>query len=56
MVILTQSGGPPPIPEPDYSCSESESDEEDKDLNKLSSRLSAVQLQPIENSGNSNTR
>lgn len=58
VVILTQSGAPPPIPEPDYSCSDSEveSDEDHKDVNKLSSRLTAIQMQPVENSGNSNTR
>ncbi|KAK9743910.1 Variant SH3 domain [Popillia japonica] len=57
VVILTQSGAPPPIPEPDYSCSDSEveSDEDHKDVNKLSSRLTAIQMQPVENSGNSNT-
>ncbi|XP_071056645.1 SH3 and multiple ankyrin repeat domains protein 2 isoform X3 [Onthophagus taurus] len=55
---LTSSGvAPPPIPEPDYSCSDSErSDEEDvKDMTKLASRLNQIQLQPVENSGNSNT-
>lgn len=58
VVILAQNNGPPPIPEPDYSCSESEaeSDEERKDMSKLQNRLSAVQLHPVENSGNSNTR
>lgn len=58
VVILNQPGAPPPIPEPDYSCSDSEieSEEDHKDVNKLSCRLSAIQLQPIENSGNSNTR
>lgn len=58
VVILAQNNGPPPIPEPDYSCSESEveSDEERKDISKLQTRLSAVQLHPVENSGNSNTR
>lgn len=57
-VILSKSNGPPPIPEPDYSCSESdvESEEEQKEMGKLASRLSAVQLHPVENSGNSNTR
>ncbi|XP_017769648.1 PREDICTED: SH3 and multiple ankyrin repeat domains protein 3 isoform X2 [Nicrophorus vespilloides] len=39
----------PPIPEPDYSCSESDSEDE-----KKHGRLGAVQLHPIENSGNSN--
>lgn len=55
---IGQPGAPPPIPEPDYSCSESEveSDEDHKDMSKLAARLSAVQLQPVENSGNSNTR
>lgn len=57
-MILAQNNGPPPIPEPDYSCSESEvdSDVEQKDISKLQTRLSAVQLHPVENSGNSNTR
>ncbi|KAK5643243.1 hypothetical protein RI129_007088 [Pyrocoelia pectoralis] len=57
MVILPQTGPPPPIPEPDYSCSGSdgESEEDHKPLNKLSNRLSAVHLHPVENSGNSNT-
>lgn len=57
-MILAQNNGPPPIPEPDYSCSESEveTDEERKDMSKLQTRLAAVQLHPVENSGNSNTR
>ncbi|CAH0560754.1 unnamed protein product [Brassicogethes aeneus] len=44
----------PTIPEPDYSCSESENDS-DKDIHSLATRLSSVQLLPVENSGNSNT-
>lgn len=58
VIIISQTGAPPPIPDPDYSCSESEadSDEEQKQMNKLASRLSSVQLQPVENSGNSNAR
>lgn len=48
----------PPIPEPDYSCtdSEGESEDEQKDVTTLASKLMSVQLQPVENSGNSNTR
>lgn len=58
VVTLSQTNGPPPIPEPDYSCSESEveTDEEHKNLSNLATRLQAVQLHPVENSGNSNTR
>lgn len=58
VVIVTQNSAPPPIPEPDYSCTDSEveSEEDRKDVNKLASRLNAIQLQPVENSGNSNTR
>lgn len=54
---LSQSGAPP-IPEPDYSCtdSEGESDDEHKDTVTLATKLMSVQLQPVENSGNSNTR
>lgn len=50
--------GAPPIPEPDYSCtdSEGESEDEQKDATTLASKLMNVQLQPVENSGNSNTR
>ncbi|KAL3266685.1 hypothetical protein HHI36_010847 [Cryptolaemus montrouzieri] len=56
-VRITSPGETPTIPEPDYSCSESEvdTDEENKNGVSLASRLSAVQLQPVENSGNSNT-
>lgn len=48
----------PPIPEPDYSCSDSEVESEDerKNSSSLASKLMSVQLQPVENSGNSNTR
>ncbi|XP_045478792.1 SH3 and multiple ankyrin repeat domains protein 3 isoform X4 [Harmonia axyridis] len=55
-VMVTSPGDTPSIPEPDYSCSESEgeSDEENKNSSSLASRLTAVQLQPVENSGNSN--
>lgn len=54
---LVQSGAPP-IPEPDYSCtdSEGESDDEHKDSTSLAAKLMSVQLHPVENSGNSNTR
>ncbi|KAK4886879.1 hypothetical protein RN001_003150 [Aquatica leii] len=54
---VTPSGAPPPIPEPDYSCSgsEGESDEDRKPVNKLSNRITAIHLHPVENSGNSNT-
>ncbi|XP_050299249.1 protein shank isoform X2 [Anthonomus grandis grandis] len=54
---MSQSNGPPTTPEPDYSCSDSENDSEaeQRDIIGLAGRLSAVQLQPIENSGNSNT-
>lgn len=50
--------GSPPIPEPDYSCtdSEGESEEEQREHNTLAARIMSVQLQPVENSGNSNTR
>ncbi|KAK9886959.1 hypothetical protein WA026_019217 [Henosepilachna vigintioctopunctata] len=56
-VRVTSPGDTPTIPEPDYSCSESEveTDEENKNNSNLAARLSAVQLQPVENSGNSNT-
>ncbi|XP_044748031.1 SH3 and multiple ankyrin repeat domains protein 3 isoform X7 [Coccinella septempunctata] len=55
-VTVISSGETPSIPEPDYSCSESEAetDEENKNSSSLASRLTAVQLQPVENSGNSN--
>lgn len=48
----------PPIPEPDYSCTDSEGDTDDerKDPSSLAAKLMSVQLQPVENSGNSNTR
>lgn len=48
----------PPIPEPDYSCSDSEVESEDerKNSSSLATKLMSVQLQPVENSGNSNTR
>lgn len=57
-VMVTSPGETPSIPEPDYSCSESEAetDEENKNSSSLASRLTAVQLQPVENSGNSNAR
>lgn len=57
MTKLAQSGAPP-IPEPDYSCtdSEGESDDGHKDGSTLAAKLMSVQLQPVENSGNSNTR
>lgn len=50
--------GTPPIPEPDYSCSESEreSEEDSKEQTLMATRLAAVHLQPVENSGNSSTR
>lgn len=50
--------GAPPIPEPDYSCSDSEveSEDEHKNSSSLATKLMSVQLQPVENSGNSNTR
>ncbi|CAH1128890.1 unnamed protein product [Ceutorhynchus assimilis] len=55
--IVQMGHGPPTTPEPDYSCtdSEAESDGEQRNITGLASRLSSVQLQPIENSGNSNT-
>lgn len=56
---LAQPGGPPPIPEPDYSLSESEMESEEeretKELEKGVQRLNIAQ-QPVETSGNSNTR
>ncbi|KAF7280771.1 hypothetical protein GWI33_005499 [Rhynchophorus ferrugineus] len=57
IVQIGQHSSPPSIPEPDYSCTDSEgdSDTEQRDVSSLASRLSTVQLQPIENSGNSNT-
>lgn len=50
--------GTPPIPEPDYSCSETEreSEEESKEPSLMAARLTAVHIQPVENSGNSSTR
>ncbi|CAH1977635.1 unnamed protein product [Acanthoscelides obtectus] len=56
MVKLAQ-GVTPSIPEPDYSCTDSEveSDEERKEPESLAARISSVHLQPVENSGNSNT-
>lgn len=57
MTKLAQTSAPP-IPEPDYSCtdSEGESDDEHKETSSLAVKLMSVQLQPVENSGNSNTR
>lgn len=57
-IVQLGQGGPPTTPEPDYSCtdSEGESDVEPRDITGLANRLSSVQLQPVENSGNSNTR
>lgn len=56
-VVPQSATGAPAIPDPDYSCSESETECGDqKDTSTLASRLSNVQLQPVENSGNSNTR
>ncbi|XP_060530201.1 SH3 and multiple ankyrin repeat domains protein 3 isoform X2 [Cylas formicarius] len=54
-VKICQTGAAPTIPEPDYSCSDSErdSDGERKALGDLAARLTAVQPQPVENSGNS---
>lgn len=62
---LSPPSSQPTIPDPDYSCSEAEDEEADlsvtvrkvrhNDINKLTNRLNAVQLQPVENSGNSNT-
>ncbi|XP_030754928.1 SH3 and multiple ankyrin repeat domains protein 3 isoform X6 [Sitophilus oryzae] len=56
-IVQIAHSSPPSIPEPDYSCtdSEAESDREPRDISTLAARLSTVQLQPIENSGNSNT-
>lgn len=56
-IIQLAHSGVPTIPEPDYSCtdSEGESDTEQRDVIGLATRLSSVQLQPVENSGNSNT-
>lgn len=52
MIASGAPGNPPNIPDPDYSCSDSENE----DKHSLASRLSNVQLQPVENSGNSNAR
>ncbi|KAL1509531.1 hypothetical protein ABEB36_004246 [Hypothenemus hampei] len=48
---------PPSTPEPDYSCTDSEGDSEveERNISVLARRLSSTQLQPLENSGNSNT-
>ncbi|XP_048517641.1 protein shank isoform X4 [Dendroctonus ponderosae] len=56
-IVQLSYTGPPITPEPDYSCTDSEveSDVEPRDVTGLASRLSSVQLQPVENSGNSNT-
>lgn len=58
VVIVSQNSADVPIiPDPDYSCSESENEcGNQKDPSTLATRLSNVQLQPVENSGNSNTR
>ncbi|XP_049825338.1 SH3 and multiple ankyrin repeat domains protein 2 isoform X3 [Aethina tumida] len=54
-VVDLSKSNTPPIPEPDYSCSESEGEtDEEKDCSNLATRLSSVQLHPVENSGNSN--
>ncbi|XP_074037610.1 SH3 and multiple ankyrin repeat domains prosap isoform X2 [Leptinotarsa decemlineata] len=46
----------PPIPDPDYSCSDSETDMDGTVRNdSLAARINSLQLQPTENSGNSNT-
>ncbi|CAG9820115.1 unnamed protein product, partial [Phaedon cochleariae] len=52
---LSQPGAPP-IPDPDYSCtdSEAESEESRRKSESLASRINSLQLQPAENSGNSN--
>lgn len=57
-VVKLAQPNAPPIPEPDYSCtdSEGESEDEQKDSNSLASRINNLHLQPVENSGNSNTR
>jgi len=58
LVQIGHSNGPPTTPEPDYSCTDSDvdSEAEQRDITGLAGRLSSVQLQPVENSGNSNTR
>ncbi|XP_066154300.1 SH3 and multiple ankyrin repeat domains protein 2 isoform X7 [Euwallacea fornicatus] len=56
-IVQLGHAGPPTTPEPDYSCTDSEEEVEveQRDLTGLAGRLSSVQLQPVENSGNSNT-
>lgn len=55
-VVLMAQGNAPPIPEPDYSCSESERESEEEKEHAAVPRLQSGHLQPVENSGNSNTR